>query len=89
MNAAIGDVDREWTLSVFRTLVRRYQGRPADVGWTPTDDAGQDSVVLLEELPGGHTRVSVAAESAGGESGVADHLERGLRMLKAFAERHR
>jgi hypothetical protein len=86
VDAAIGAVDKEWTQFMFRTLVGHYQGGPADVEWTPADDAEEEGVVKLEELPGGRTRVSVAVEFDGDESKVAAHLERDLRMFKAFAE---
>jgi hypothetical protein len=72
--------------SMVRTLVGHYQGGPADVEWTPADDAEEEGVVRLEELPDDRTRVSVTVESDGDESKVAAHLERDLKMFKAFAE---
>lgn len=86
VDAAIGDVDQEWTQFMFRTLVGHYQGRAADVEWTPADDAEEEGVVLLEEIPGGGTRVSVTVEFEGDEAKVAAHLDRDLKMFKAFAE---
>jgi hypothetical protein len=86
VDAAIADVDEEWTQFMFRTLVGHYQGGPADVEWTPADDAEEDGVVRLEALPGDKTRVSVTVEFDGDESKVAAHLERDLKMFKAFAE---
>jgi hypothetical protein len=86
VDAAIGDVDKEWTEFMFRTLVGHYQGGLADVEWTPADDAEKDGVVALEELAGGRTRVSVTVKFDGDESEVATHLERDLRLFKAFAE---
>jgi hypothetical protein len=86
VDAAIGDVDQEWTQFMFRTLVGHYQGRAADVEWTAADDAEQDGVVLLEGLPDDRTRVSVTVESEGDEAQVIAHLDRDLRMFKAFAE---
>jgi hypothetical protein len=86
-DAAIGTVDKEWTQSVFRTLVGHRQDGPADVEWTPADDAEEEGVVRLEELPGDRTRISVTVESDGDESKVAAHLERDLGMFKAFAIR--
>jgi len=86
VDAAIGDVDQEWTQFMFRTLVGHYQGRAADVEWSAADDAEQEGVVLLEEIAGGGTRVSVTVEFEGDEAKVAAHLERDLKMFKAFAE---
>lgn len=86
VDAAIGAVDKEWTQFMFRTLVGHYQGAPADVEWTPADDAEESGVVKLEELPGDRTRVSVTVEFDGDESKVAAHLDRDLGMFKAFAE---
>ena len=86
VDAAIGDVDQEWTQFMFRTLVGHYQGGAADVEWTAADDAEEDGVVLLEEIPGGGTRVSVTVEFEGDKAKVAAHLERDLKMFKAFAE---
>jgi hypothetical protein len=83
---AIGTLDREWTQSMIRTLVGHYQGGPADVEWTPADDAEEEGVVSLEELPGDRTRISVTVGFDGDGSKVAAHLERDLRMFKAFAE---
>lgn len=71
---------------MFRTLVGDHQGGPADVEWTPADDAEEEGVVSLEELPGDRTRISVTVEFDGDDSKVAAHLERDLRMFKAFAE---
>ena len=39
VDAAISDVDHEWTEFMFRTLVGHYQGAAADVEWTVADDA--------------------------------------------------
>ena len=86
VDAAIADVDKEWTQFMFRTLVGHYQGRPADVEWTPADDAEEGGVVRLEGLPGDKTRVSVTVEFEGDEGKVVAHLERDLKMFKAFAE---
>ena len=86
VGAAIGAVDKEWTEFMFRTLVGHYQGGLADVEWTPADDAEKEGVVALEELGDGRTRVSVTVEFDGDESEVAAHLERDLRLFKAFAE---
>ncbi len=86
VDAAIGDVDQEWTQFMFRTLVGHYQGRAADVEWTAADDAEQEGVVLLEGLPDDRTRVSVTVEFEGDEAQVIAHLDRDLRMFKAFAE---
>jgi hypothetical protein len=86
VDAAIGDVDQEWTQFMFRTLVGHYQGHAADVEWTAADDAEKDGTVLLEGLPAGGTRVSVTVRFEGDEAKVAKHLERDLTMFKAFAE---
>jgi hypothetical protein len=86
VDAAIGDVDREWTEFMFRTLVGHYRGAASDVEWTAADDAEQEGVVLLEGLPDDRTRVSVTVEFEGDEAKVAAHLERDLKMFKAFAE---
>jgi hypothetical protein len=86
VDAAIGDVDQEWTRFMFRTLVGHYQGSAADVEWTPADDEEQEGVVVFEELPGDRTRVSVTVEYEGDEAEVAAHLERDLGKFKAFAE---
>ena len=48
VDAAIGDVDQEWTEFMFRTLVGHYRGSAAEVEWTPADDAEEAGVVLLE-----------------------------------------
>jgi hypothetical protein len=87
VDASIGDADRERPPSTVRTHVRRYQGRPVNLEWTPADDADRDEVVLLQGLPDAHERASVTMESGGNESGMADDVERGLKMPKAFAER--
>ena len=42
--------------------------------------------MLLEGLPDDRTRVSVTVEFEGDEAKVAAHLERDLKMFKAFAE---
>ncbi len=86
VDAAIGDVDQEWTQFMFRTLVGHYQGAPTDVEWTAADDAEQEGVVRFEALPDDRTRVSVTVEFDGDEAKVAAHLERDLKMFKAFAE---
>jgi hypothetical protein len=86
VDAAIGDVDREWTQFMFRTLVGHYQGHASDVEWTPADDAEKDGTVLLEGLPADRTRVSVTVRFEGDEAKVAKHLERDLATFKAFAE---
>jgi hypothetical protein len=86
VDAAIGDVDQEWTRFMFRTLVRHSQGHASDTEWTPADDEEQDGVVLFEELPGGRTRVSVTVELEGDGAKVAAHLERDLKNVEAFAE---
>jgi hypothetical protein len=86
VDAAIGDVDQEWTQFMFRTLVGHYQGHASDTEWTPADDAEQDGVVLFEELPEGRTRVSVTVEFEGDEAKVIAHLDRDLKTFKAFAE---
>jgi len=86
VDAAIGDVDQEWTQFMFRTLVGHYQGAAADVEWTAADDAEQEGVVRLEGLPNDRTRVSVTVEFEGDEAKVAAHLERDLKMFKRFAE---
>ena len=86
VDAAIGDVDQEWTQFMFRTLVGHYQGAAADVEWTPADDAEQEGMVRLEGLPEDRTRVSVTVEFEGDEAKVAAHLERDLKMFKRFAE---
>jgi hypothetical protein len=86
VDAAIGDVDQEWTQFMFRTLIGHYQGDPADVEWTPADDAEQGGVVRLEALPEDRTRVSVTVEFQGDEAKVSAHLERDLKLFKAFAE---
>jgi uncharacterized membrane protein len=71
---------------MFRTLVGHYQGHASDVEWTPADDAEQEGVVLLEELPDDRTRVSVTVEFEGDEAKVVAHLDRDLGQFKAFAE---
>jgi uncharacterized membrane protein len=86
VDAAIGDVDQEWTEFMFRTLVGHYQGTAADVEWSPADDAEQEGVVRLQGLPDDRTRVSVTVEFEGDEAKVAAHLERDLKMFKRFAE---
>ena len=86
VDAAIGDVDQEWTQFMFRTLVGHYQGHASDVEWTPADDAEQAGVVLFEQLPAGGTRVSVTVQFEGDEAKVAKHLDRDLKTFKAFAE---
>ena len=86
VDAAIGDVDQEWTEFMFRTLVGHYQGSAADVEWTAADDAEEEGVVLLEGLPDDRTRVSVTVEFEGDEAKVAAHLERDLKLFKVFAE---
>jgi hypothetical protein len=86
VDADIKDVDKEWTQFMFRTLVGHYRGKPADVEWTPADDAEDEGVVRLEALPGDRTRVSVTVEFEGDEATVAAHLDRDLGMFKRFAE---
>lgn len=86
VDAAIGAVDEEWTKFMFRALVGHYCGDPADVEWTPADDTEEGGVVELEPLPDDRTRVSVTVEFQGDERNVAAHLDRDLRMFKAFAE---
>ncbi len=86
VDAAIGDVDQEWTQFMFRTLVGHYQGTVADVEWTAADDAEQEGVVRLEGLPDDRTRVSVTVKFEGDEAKVAAHLERDLQLFKRFAE---
>ena len=87
VDAAVGDIDREWTQFMFRTLVGHDGGVPeADLGWTPADDAERDGTVRLEALGGDRTRVSVTVEFEGEEASVAAHLERDLELFKDFAE---
>ena len=86
VDAAISDVDREWTQFMFRTLVGHYQSDPVDVEWTLADDAEEEGVVRFEELPDDRTRVTVTVEFDGDEATVAAHIERDLRQFKAFAE---
>ena len=86
IDAPIRSVDKEWTQFMFRTLVGHYDGSAADVEWTPADDAERDGAVMLQELPGDRTRVSVTVDFQGDEAKVAAHIDRDLKMFKAFAE---
>ncbi len=86
VDAAIGNVDQEWTEFMFRTLVGHYRTAAAEIEWTPADDAEESGIVRLEGLPGDRTRVSVAVEFHGDEAKVAEHLERDLQQFKTFAE---
>jgi hypothetical protein len=67
-------------------LVGHHQGDPAEVEWTPADDAEEDGAVQLVESPGDRARVNVTVEFDGDESRAAPHLDRDLRMLEAFTE---
>jgi len=89
VDAAAGDVDREWTQFLFRTLVGHEGAPEADLEWTPADDAERTGVVRLEALGGERTRVSVTVEFEGDEAPVAAHLERDLELFKDFAETRR
>ena len=69
VDAAIGDVDQEWTQFMFRTLVGHYQehGRRTSSGRRPTT-LRRTVVVLLEGLRDDRTRVSVTVEFEGDEA---------------------
>ncbi len=86
VDAQIGDVDQEWTEFMFRTLVGHYRTAAGDTEWTPADDAESEGVVRLEELPDMRTRVSISVQFQGDESAVTAHLDRDLKLFKAFAE---
>ena len=90
VDAAVGDVDKEWKQFVSRTLVGHEAGVPeTDLEWTPADDAERDGTVRLESLAGDRTRASVTVELEGDEATVAAHLERDLELFKACAETRR
>ena len=94
VDAAVGDVDKEWTQFVFRTLVGHEAGVPeTDLEWTPADVAERDGTVRLESLAGDRTRASVTVELEGDEATVTAHLERDLErdleLFKACAETRR
>ena len=94
VDAAVGDVDKEWTQFVFRTLVGHVAGVPeTDLEWTPADGDERDGTVRLESLAGERTRASVTVELEGDEATVTAHLERDLErdleLFKACAETRR
>ncbi len=86
VDAAITDVDREWTQFVFRLLVGHYRTALPELEYQPANDAEEAGVVNLEALPGGRTRIGVTVRHQGDERKVAAHLERDLELFKTFAE---